>query len=118
MGVSMAASIINIKEGMPKVDVATRKLRLELNTLRRVGVNQVKIIHGYGSTGKGGLIKTATHEILRTMQNEGKLKAFCPGEQFGPFETLGRSMVEKCPAFRNDPDWAKANDGVTLVLLR
>ena len=59
MGVSMAASIINIKEGMPKVDVATRKLRLELNTLRRVGVNQVKIIHGYGSTGKGGLIKTA-----------------------------------------------------------
>ena len=53
---TMAASIINIKEGMPKVDVATRKLRLELNTLRRVGVNQVKIIHGYGSTGKGGLI--------------------------------------------------------------
>ncbi len=43
---SMAASIINIKEGMPKVDVATRKLRLELNTLRRVGVNQVlSLIH-------------------------------------------------------------------------
>ena len=101
---SMAASIINIKEGMPKVDVATRKLRLELNTLRRVG--------------KGGLIKTATHEILRTMQSEGRIKAFCPGEQFGPFETLGRTMVEKCPAFRNDPDWAKANDGITIVLLR
>ncbi|MBO4474064.1 MAG: Smr/MutS family protein [Clostridiales bacterium] len=114
----MAARIINIKEGMPKVDVATRKLRLELNTMRRVGVNQVKIIHGYGSTGKGGVIKSATHEVLRTMQSEGKISLFCPGEQFGPFETLGKSIVEKCPSFRNDPDWAKANDGITVVLIR
>ena len=114
----MATSIINIKDGMPKVDVAVRKLRLDLNTMRRVGVNQIKIIHGYGSTGKGGVIKSATHEVLRTMQSEGKIRKFCPGEQFGPFETLGRSIVEDCPSFRNDPDWAKANDGVTLVLLR
>ncbi|MBP5493295.1 MAG: Smr/MutS family protein [Clostridiales bacterium] len=114
----MAASIINIKEGMPKVDVAVRKLRLELNTLRRVGVRQVKIIHGYGSTGKGGVIKTAAHEVLRTMQTDGKVRTFCPGEQFGPFETLGRTIVEQCPAFRNDPDWAKSNDGITVVLLR
>ena len=118
MGRIMAASIINIKDGMPKVDVAIRKLRLELNTFRRVGVNQVKIIHGYGSTGKGGVIKKSTHEVLRAMQSEGRILAFCPGEQFGPFETLGREMVEKCPAFRNDPDWAKSNDGITVVLLR
>ncbi len=114
----MAASIINIKEGMPKVDVAIRKLRLELNTLRRVGVNQVKVVHGYGSTGKGGVIKTATLELLRTMKDEGRIRAFCPGEQFGPFETLGRSIVEACPAFRNDPDWAKGNAGTTVVVLR
>ena len=114
----MAASIINIEEGMPQVENAMKKLRFELNTMRRIGIRQVKIIHGYGSSGEGGALKFATHECLRTMMSEGKIKAFCPGEQFGPFEKMGRSMVELCPAFRNDPDWARSNDGVSLVILR
>ena len=114
----MAASIINIEEGLPKVDGAMKKLKLELNTMRRIGIHQVKVIHGYGSSGCGtGSLKSATHECLRLMKSEGRIKAFCPGEQFGPFEKSGRSMIEICPAFRTDPDWARANDGVTVVVL-
>lgn len=113
----MAASIINIEEGMPKVDGAMKKLRFEINTMRRIGIHQVKVIHGYGSSGQGGALKSATHDCLRTMKEEGRIKAYCPGEQFGPFEKTGRSLVELCPAFRNDPDWARANDGVTIVVL-
>jgi hypothetical protein len=114
----MAASIINIEDGMPKVDGAMKKLKLELNTMRRIGIHQVKVIHGYGSTGTGGSLKSATHECLRVMKSEGRIKGFCPGEQFGPFEKTGRSLIEMCPAFRNDPDWARANDGVTIVVLK
>ena len=100
----MAASIINIEDGMPRVDGAMKKLKLELNTMRRIGINQVKVIHGYGSSGCGGSLKSATHECLRVMKSEGRIKAFCPGEQFGPFEKTGRTFLESCPAFRNDPD--------------
>lgn len=114
----MAASIINIEEGMPKVEGAMKKLRFEINTMRRIGIYQVKVIHGYGSSGQGGSLKFATHECLRTMKDEGRIKAYCPGEQFGPFEKTGRSLIESCPAFRSDPDWARANDGVTVVVLR
>lgn len=114
----MPTSIINIKEGMPPVEGAIRKLRLELSTMRRIGINQVKVIHGYGSNGTGGSIKTATHECLRTMKNEGRIKEFCPGEQFGPFEQSGRTVISLCPSFRKDPDWARLNDGVTVVILK
>ncbi len=114
----MAASIINIEEGLPRVDGAMKKLKLELNTMRRIGINQVKVIHGYGSAGTGGSLKSATHECLRSMMGEGRIKAYCPGEQFGPFERVGRSVIEICPAFRSDPDWARSNDGVTVVVLK
>jgi len=114
----MAASIINIEEGHPPVEGAIRKLRLELGTLRRIGINQVKVIHGYGSSGVGGAIKAATHECLRTMKNEGRIREFCPGELFGPFEPTGRAVISACSDFRKDPDWARQNDGITIVILK
>ncbi|MBN1891599.1 MAG: Smr/MutS family protein [Clostridiales bacterium] len=114
----MAASIINIEDGMPRVEAAIKKLRFEINTMRRIGIRQVKVIHGYGSTGQGGALKDATHECLRVMLDEGRIKAYCPGEFFGPFEKSGRAIVEMCPAFRNDPDWSRANDGITVVILK
>lgn len=114
----MAATLINLENGRPKVDSALLKLRLEITTLRRIGVKTVKIIHGYGSTGVGGSIRLATHQFLSEQQQAGKIKAFCPGEHFGPFENNGRQMVTMSPAFRQDPDWGRQNDGITVVILK
>jgi hypothetical protein len=41
-----------------------------------------------------------------------------PGEQFGPFENAGRSIIALAPALRQDPDWGRQNDGITMVVLR
>lgn len=113
----MAASIINLENGMPKTEAALMRLKLELATLRRVGINSVKVIHGYGSTGTGGAIRIATHNYLREQLNAGRIRAFCPGEQFGPFESSGRKAIQLMPAFRQDPDWGRQNDGITIVIL-
>lgn len=111
------ATIINLEERNPTVDVAMSKLDMELMTLRRIKVKMVKIIHGYGSSGKGGSIRVATRNRLREMEKTGKIQAFCRGEDFGPFEKSGRDLITLEPAFRKDKDWAKNNDGVTMVLL-
>ena len=113
----MAASIINLENGMPRTEAAMMRLKLELATLRRCGVNAVKIIHGYGSTGTGGAIRTATRNYLRELLSEGRIRAYCPGEQFGPFETSGRKAIQLMPAFRQDPDWGRQNDGITIVII-
>ena len=94
------------------------KLRLELNTLKRIGVQSVKIIHGYGSTGTGGAIRTATRQFLYEQLKNQSIKAFCHGESFGPFENAGRQIITLVPALYKDPDWGRQNDGITMVVLR
>ena len=115
---AMAATVINLETGHPKVESALMKLRLELSTLHRIGIKTVKIIHGYGSTGTGGTIRLAARQYLLEQSKNDKIKAFCPGESFGPFENAGRQIIALAPAFRQDPDWGRQNDGITVVVLR
>lgn len=117
MGNASTTSLINLKTDRPSTEVAIKKLKMELMTLRRIGVTRVKIIHGYGSTGQGGSIRNAVRAELLEMARDNRIKAFCPGELFGPFEKPGRHLLEIDAAFRNDSDWARSNDGVTLVSL-
>ncbi len=114
----MASSIINLEQGLPTVDSALMRLRLELSTLRRTGISTIKIIHGYGSSGTGGAIRTASRQFLSEQLKEGKIKAYCAGEVFGPFESSGRNIVHLAPSLRKDSDWGNQNEGITLIVLR
>lgn len=113
----MAASLINLEQGLPKVESAMIRLRLELATLRRAGIQTIKVIHGYGSNGSGGAIRSATLQFLSEQLKQGRIQAYCPGESFGPFEASGRTIVHLAPSFRKDPDWGRQNDGITVVVL-
>ena len=113
----MAAFVLNLEEGMPKAEAAVFKLKLQLATLRRTGIKSVKVIHGYGSSGTGGSIRTAVRHYLRTAQRENRIRDFCPGEYFSPFEKSGRTMIDLDPSLRNDADWGRQNDGITIVIL-
>lgn len=110
---------INIEMGYPTAERAMFVLKNELITARRMGVKQVKIVHGYGSKGiGGGVIKSACVKELRGYISTGTIKAYCPGEKFGPFSEEGRQFIAKYPHLKSDRDWAKSNDGVTIVVLR
>jgi hypothetical protein len=113
----MAIGTINLEEGRPTCEKAINRLRLQLPTLRRVGIDCVKIIHGYGSSGQGGVIRDRARDYLRKLLSDGKIKHFCPGEAFGPFEEPGRKAIELKPDMRSDKDWARNNDGITIVII-
>ena len=113
----MATRIINLEEGRPTSEKAVMRLRLELATLRRVGIDCVKVVHGYGSTGVGGVIRSDARDYMRELLSEGKIRHFCPGEAFGPFETSGRKAIELKPQMRNDRDWARNNEGITIIIM-
>ena len=51
---------------MPTVYQAEILVKNNLETFRRQGVKAFKIIHGYGSTGKGGALRTANWIRCRT----------------------------------------------------
>ena len=72
---------INIEYGMPTVAEAMPLLTERLRSLKKSGVKAVKIIHGYGSTGKGGRLRKATIKLLEESKTNGLIKEFVIGEQ-------------------------------------
>ena len=56
---------INIEAGMPSSQQAMTTLNNRIYAERASGAKCAKIIHGYGSTGKGGTIRTVCPEIRK-----------------------------------------------------
>ncbi len=103
---------------MPSSQEAMNTLNNRIYAERATGVKCVKIIHGYGSTGRGGAIRKACRQKLLEYKRRGMIKDMCAGEKFGPFEEEGRRVAGKYPEVRSDSDWGRMNDGVTIVFFK
>ncbi len=108
---------VNLEAGLPTVDQAKRRLTSELYTSRRMGMAAVKLIHGYGSTGKGGKIRLAVRRELEELKRRGEIRDVIPGEKFSIFETAVLSAFSPVPELRKDSDLERYNNGVTFVIL-
>ncbi len=109
--------VVNLEAGMPTVDQALRRLSGELYTSRRMGCRAVKLIHGYGSSGKGGKIRVAIRRELGGQKLRGQIKDFIPGEDFSIFNSATLQAFSLAEDLRNDKDLDRYNNGVTFVLL-
>jgi hypothetical protein len=107
---------LNLELGHPSVDEAMRRLTAELSACRHMHTPVLKIIHGYGSSGKGGKIRTACRRCLSQARERGEVALWLPGERFSIFEEEARQMLNCCGALRQDPDLERYNNGVTFVL--
>lgn len=91
---------VNLEHGMPTVQTALSQLALELRRTRSMGCTGLKIIHGYGSSGKGGKIRVQARSRLARMKGAGEIRDYIPGEEFSIFNsaTLAAFRALRCPA--------------------
>ena len=108
---------LNLEEGMPTVEEAVGRMRMGLQEMRIRRVRIVKLIHGYGSTGRGGKIRAGVRNELAGMKRKKLIREFIPGEDFGPLDALSRKLVEQERSAARDPDYGRMNHGITLVVL-
>jgi hypothetical protein len=108
---------IDVKQGLPTVEEALRQLEIRLQTLRGSGERIARIIHGWGSTGRGGAIRAATRRHLRLLQRRGLVHHFLPGEEYSEFTTGGRALLDAHPRLRDQLRTDRENPGITLVEL-
>ena len=108
---------INLELGKPTVDEALRKLRFEIDHSRQLGCTAVKLIHGYGSHGVGGKIRTASRRCLLQMKTGGAIRDMIPGEEFSIFNEATLQAFRCCDALRQDEDRERYNNGITIVIL-
>jgi hypothetical protein len=113
----MDLQTVNIEQGMPAVDQAIIRMDEAIRSAKSKRCNVLKLIHGYGSSGKGGAIRHEVQSALAAHQRAGRIKAFVLGEDFSPFYPDARTAVKACPALALDKDYARSNHGITIVVL-
>lgn len=114
----MNIPVINLEQGMPYVEEAIRRMNAGLRSARANGARAVKLIHGYGSSGAGGKIRTAVAAELAGKKRSGEIREFVRGEDFTPFSESCRKALDLLPELQKDKDYLKCNQGITIVILR
>jgi hypothetical protein len=109
--------VLNIKKDMPTLDAARRSLVAAVDTARADGVRAIKLVHGYGSTGKGGALAKGLRSSLAKLKRAGTIADWIAGEDFHTTNARVQHALATLPRLRNDPDCGRSNPGVTLVLL-
>lgn len=102
---------------MPILDEARRLVMAQIKQAKREGARVLKIIHGYGSSGKGGTLRLGLRKSFRLRKKEGVIKEFIAGEDFSIFHQTTLDLLETVPELRADPDLGATNEGVTIIWL-
>ena len=116
-GASGGMPELDLEAGMPLVSEALGRMRTGIQEMRVSRVKAVKLIHGYGSTGRGGKICPAVRRELADMKRRKLIADYIPGEDFGPLDAASRNLAEKNRNVSRDPDYGRMNHGITVVAL-
>ena len=98
---------INLKEGNPTVDYAVAVMEIEIEKARLENVSAIKVLHGYGSHGKGGAILVA----LRA-----RLHNYFGGDKWNLFDADAMEVLSKDKSIF-DEDLGKSNPGITIICM-
>ncbi len=109
--------VVNLKGGRPSLERARKRLSEALVEARGRGVLAVKLIHGYGSSGVGGVLRDGLRSSLRKRRKKGEIRGFIRGEAWSVFDEESRELLELCPELSRDPDLNRCNEGISIVLL-
>ncbi len=112
-----AVRTYNVEAGRPTLEEARQLVIAEIRRAKRAGVKVLKVIHGYGSSGKGGALCIGLRKSFRLRKKEGGIKDFIAGEAFSIFQPATLTLLESVPALRGDPDLNATNEGVTVLWL-
>lgn len=108
---------VNLERGRPSVRDAISRLDMTLATGRLQGVRVVRVVHGYGSSGKGGRIKRAVGTHLKSLLTRRAVAGYVHGEDYADSSPSGRRLLQRCPRLKRSYRADHGNAGITLVEL-
>ena len=62
------------------------------------------------------VIKAACLKLCADRKKSGVIRHYVRGEDFNPFTADGRKAIKLCPQLKNDVDYGRQNDGITVIL--
>ncbi len=108
--------IVNLEYGRPVVESALKRMHNELEQAKLDGVKVVTLIHGYGSSGKGGRIRVECRKSLHYLRQKNILKEVVHGEIFHRRSGFGKALVRQYPHLEQLCKSDFSNPGITVVV--
>jgi hypothetical protein len=115
----MAATIkiVNLELGMPSIPQARSRLSSEIRLAQQSGIQVLKVVHGYGSSGIGGDLRIAVQATLRQMAQAKEIADCIYGENWRTSDERSWELLKRSPGLKTDSDLGRGNKGITLVVL-
>ncbi len=106
---------INLKECNPSVDYALAIVEIEIENAKAEGVSAIKVLHGYGSHGRGGIILVELRRRLRELKKQNKITDYFGGDEWNIFSPRTLEILNADKTIAGDEDLNKANAGITII---
>ena len=85
-----------MEDGLPSLEEARKLVMAQIQEAKRAGVRVLKVIHGYGSSGKGGKLCIGLRKSFALRKKEGVIREFIAGEDFALNHHIGQCGDARC----------------------
>ena len=114
----MSNTMMNVDVAHPPRSQET--VETELSSILRLAraqpsIRALKIIHGYGSSGKGGSTKKVVLNWI--YRNRKRIGEVIPGEEYSRLDVRVQDLWTDAE-LPDDPDLGKTNPGITILRIR
>lgn len=109
---------ISIKEHNPNNEYAIFLLDSEIHDAHMTDVDVLIVVHGYGSHGVGGLIKSSAMQYLKNARKEANIVDFVQGEHWSDTNHIKTEMCRRYPQLILNDNLHMLNSGVTVVWVK
>ena len=108
---------IDIKSEKQSVAEAIAQFEIEAEAYKKGGFKVMKVIHGYGSHGVGGAIRTEFLKKCEQLKRQKKLYDYIPGDKWLTKSIAKTMAINYCADLLADKELHFVNPGCTIVLL-
>jgi hypothetical protein len=105
----------NLEFGLPSAEQALERLERALREARSCGAKVIRLIHGYGSTGRGGKIRDAVRRELGRKLARCEIRAAVHGENYSSATNSGRELLSRFKELKNTERSDSSNPGLTII---
>ena len=109
---------IDLKKENCSVEYALAVCEIEIEKAKKEGLTAIKVLHGYGSHGKGGAILLNLRRLLNQWKKSGYIKDFFGGDKWNMFDKSSMEILLKDKSIYGDEDLNKSNPGITIIYIQ
>ena len=109
--------LVNLKDGEYSVESAIATVELEIEQAKKEGIVALKVLHGYGSHGRGGVIMLHLRKVLLAWKRQGFVVDYFGGDKWSLFDEQSKEILNADKSIYGDCDIDHGNPGITIIKL-